>query len=317
MGLALQDLGESVAADGGLNRILHIGDVDLVAGGGFAIDGDVEVGLAEHAEDSEIFDSVNLAHDPDNLVGLGFQNLQVGAVDFGGEFALNAADRLIHVVFNGLGESPQYAGNLVEFALHGGDEFFFILVEDGTPLFSGFEIDEEFGIEKAGVIGAVIGTADLAGALRNFGKRTEDDAGLVGDADAFVGAGAGGEGTADPESAFIKVRQELGADRAAESKVTRYRQGEHAHPDRDQAVVNRPAQAFAIALADKSHDRVFPFFRALGEGETGQNRRDHDGKDQGAEQAKTTVQAMGWKSLPSTRCRVKMGTKAVMVMTMA
>ena len=166
----------------------------------------------------------------DNLVGLSFQNLQIGAVDFGGEFALYAADGLFHVVFDGLGESPEDAGNLVEFALHGGDEFIFVLVEDGTPLVFGFQIDEVFGIEKAGVIGAVIGTADLAGALRNFGKRAEHDAGLVGDADAFVRAGAGGERAADPERAFIEVRQKFGADRAAECQITRNRHGRPGTP---------------------------------------------------------------------------------------
>ena len=54
---ALKDLGEGVAAHGGLNRVLHVGDVDLVAGGGLAIHGDVQVGLAEHAKDSKVFDA--------------------------------------------------------------------------------------------------------------------------------------------------------------------------------------------------------------------------------------------------------------------
>ena len=33
--LALENLGERVASDRGLNRILHVGDIDLVAGGGW------------------------------------------------------------------------------------------------------------------------------------------------------------------------------------------------------------------------------------------------------------------------------------------
>ena len=176
---------------------------------------------------------LNLAHDRDDLVGLVFQNFQIVAIDLGGEFAFDAADGFFHVVFNGLGESPEDAGNFVEFALHGGDEFFFIFVEDGTPFFFGFEIDEVFGIEKAGGIGSVVGTAHLAGALRNFGKRAEHDAGLVGDADAFVGAGAGGERAAHPESAFVEMRKKLGADRAAERQITRDGHGEQAHSDRD------------------------------------------------------------------------------------
>ncbi len=249
-GFALQHLSEGVAADRGLNRVLHVGDIDLVAGGGVAVDGDVEVGLAEDAKDAQILDAFDLAHDADDLVGFLLQGFQVIAIDLGGEFALNAADGFFHVVFDGLGKSPEDAGNLVEFALHGGDQFFFVFVENRPPLISGFQIDEEFGIEKAGVIGAVIGTAHLAGALRNFGKRAEDDAGLIRDADAFVGAGAGGERAANPERAFIEMRQEFGADGAAESEIRcpRPRQ-QQADADRDRSGGEWPsADRIAIAL---------------------------------------------------------------------
>ena len=118
-------------------------------------------------------------------------------------------------------ENPQSdARNLVEFALHGGDQFIFVLVKDRTPFFLGFQVDKIFGIEEAGGVGAVIGTADLAGALRNFGKRAEHDARLIRDADAFVGSGAGSERAAHPERAFIEMRQKFGADGAAEAKIT-------------------------------------------------------------------------------------------------
>ena len=72
----LQNLGEGVAADGGLNRVLHVGDVDLVTGSGIAIHGDVQIGLAEHAKHSQILDAGNLAHDSDDLVGFFFQDFQ-------------------------------------------------------------------------------------------------------------------------------------------------------------------------------------------------------------------------------------------------
>ena len=120
----------------------------------------------------------------------------------------------------GCEKSPDDAGNLIEFAAHGGDQFIFVLVEDRTPLLFRFQIDEEFGVEKAGGIGAVVGTADLAGALRDFGKRAEHDARLVRDANALVGAGAGSKRAANPERAFVEVRQEFGADGAAEGEVS-------------------------------------------------------------------------------------------------
>ena len=36
-----------------------------------------------------------------------------------------------------------------------------VLVEHRPPLFLGLQIDEIFGVEKAGGVGAVVGTADL------------------------------------------------------------------------------------------------------------------------------------------------------------
>ena len=74
--LALKYLGQSVASHGGLDRILHIRDVDLIARGLLAVHFEVFVGLAEDAKDSKILDSLDAAHDADNLVGLGLQDLQ-------------------------------------------------------------------------------------------------------------------------------------------------------------------------------------------------------------------------------------------------
>ena len=100
-------------------------------------------------------------------------------------------------------------------AVHGGDEVVLVLVEDGTPPIFGLEIDEVFGVEEAGGIGAVVGAAGLADDLGDFGKRGHDIARLVGEGDAFGGA-AGRQGAADPDGAFVKVGKEFGADEAAE-----------------------------------------------------------------------------------------------------
>ena len=55
--LALLHLGDGVGADGGLDGVLNVGDVDAPAGGGVAIDGVVEVGLADDAEDAQILNA--------------------------------------------------------------------------------------------------------------------------------------------------------------------------------------------------------------------------------------------------------------------
>ena len=46
-----------------------------MAGGFFAIDGAVEVRLAEHAEQAQIGDAANGPHDVDDLVALLFEHL--------------------------------------------------------------------------------------------------------------------------------------------------------------------------------------------------------------------------------------------------
>ena len=92
-----------------------------------------------------------------------FQQLQVVAVDLHREFALDAADRFLHVVGDGLGEVPDHAGNLVQLRFIAAISSLFVLVEDGSPLVLGLQIDEVLGVEESGRVGAVVGAADLAG----------------------------------------------------------------------------------------------------------------------------------------------------------
>ena len=153
-----------------MNGVLNIRDVDLIARGLFAVHLEVDIRLAESAKDPEILDSLHLPHRVHDLIGLFLENLQIVAVDFRGQFALHAADRFFHVVFNGLGKSPRYAGNFFEFAIHGGNHFIFVLVKCWPPLFLGLQIHEVLGIEKTCGVRAVVGTPNLAGALRHFGK---------------------------------------------------------------------------------------------------------------------------------------------------
>ena len=214
--LAFQDLGEGISSHGGLNRILHVGDVDLVTGGGFAVHSDVQIGLAEHAKDSKIFNAFNPAHDADDLIALVFQHFQIVAIDLRGQRAFHSAHGLFHVVFDGLRKAPDDAGNFVQLAIHGGNQFVFVLVKHRPPLFFRLQVDEVFGIKEAGVIRSVIGTAHLAGALRHFGERAEHDSRLVRDPDTLVRPGAGRKRAAHPQCAFIEVGQEFRTDDAAE-----------------------------------------------------------------------------------------------------
>ena len=72
--LALQYLRESVASDGGLDGILNIRDVDLIARGLIAVHLEVDVRLAQNAKDAEVLDPFDVAHHVDDLIGLVLEN---------------------------------------------------------------------------------------------------------------------------------------------------------------------------------------------------------------------------------------------------
>jgi hypothetical protein len=157
-------------------------------------------------------------------------------------------------------------------------------MEDRSPFFLWFQVNEIFGVEKAGGVRAVVGAADLAGALGNLWKRAKHNAGLIGNPDAFVGAGAGGESAAHPESAFIEMGQEFRADNAAEGEKISQQNHKQADTDGDVAMANGPSNGKAVSLNQKVQDGVAPFFGAFGEGETAKDGGDHNGEQQGAQQ---------------------------------
>ncbi len=143
------------------------------------------------------------------LIALLFEHFQIVAVDLRRQFSFHPADRLFHVVFNRLGEAPDDSRDLVEFALHGGDQFILVFMECRAPLLFRFQVNEVLGVEKPGVVGSIVRTPDLAGALRDFRERAKHDSRLIGDPDALVRPGAGRKRAAHPECAFIQMGQEI------------------------------------------------------------------------------------------------------------
>ena len=89
-------------------------------------------------------------------------------------------------------EKPQITpGNFcVKLKVHGRDQVVLVLVKDRTPFFFRFQTHEVFGVEEARMVGPVVGTARLAGAVGGFRKRAKDKPCLIGNPDAFVGPDA-------------------------------------------------------------------------------------------------------------------------------
>ncbi len=101
-----------------------------------------------------------VGHHRVDLVGGCFQCLQIVAVQLDGIFALDAGCGLFDVVLDILGEVEIHAGELLLQRIgHVVGQLF--LVHAGGPGIERLQRHEEFGIEKAGRIGAVVGPAML------------------------------------------------------------------------------------------------------------------------------------------------------------
>src|SRR5262249_51339267 len=95
---AVEHLAEHRAADGGLHGVLDVADVDLVARGLPTVDHQVEIRLADDAQQAEVLDAFDLAHRGDDRVAHAFESVKVIAVDLDGELAFDPADGFLHVV---------------------------------------------------------------------------------------------------------------------------------------------------------------------------------------------------------------------------
>jgi len=79
-----------------------------------------------------------------------------------------------------LGENPNDAGNLVQFALHGRDQFFFIFVEDMAATAPSAQVHKYSGVKEAGVIRPVVWPPHLTCAFAEpRGRETKYDSRLI------------------------------------------------------------------------------------------------------------------------------------------
>jgi hypothetical protein len=103
---------------------------------------------------------------------------------------------------------------------------------------------------------------------------------VVGDGEAFGGAGAGSERTADPDGAFVEMRKELGAYGVAEGEVAAEDDEQSGCAEREDLVVDGPGHVMAIARREPAQDGVLPLRGALGKEEAGEHGSEDHGEDQ-------------------------------------
>ena len=99
----LHHLGGDVAADGGLNQAVDVGDIQAVAGDLGAVDLDGQAGLSELLHQRHVADAAHLLQDLLDGLALLLQRVQVGAEHLDGQRALQARFRLVDRIFRRLG----------------------------------------------------------------------------------------------------------------------------------------------------------------------------------------------------------------------
>ena len=221
---ALQHLADRASSHCGLNRILYVRHIDAEACCSLPVNHVIQVGLAKDAENAEVLDSPNFAHNGLDLVALLLQQLQIIPVKLDRKFAFDAADRLLHVVGDWLGKVPRHPRHLLQLVIHGADQLVFVLVEGAPPFIFGKQINKIFGVEKTCGIGAVVGPSHLADHVGNLGKSGQNDASLVHQSNTGGRAGAGSQRAANPDCSFTKMGQELRPDHSAQTQETRQHQ---------------------------------------------------------------------------------------------
>jgi hypothetical protein len=240
--------------------------------------------LADDPEDAEVLHARNGSHGGYDLIRLGFQRLKIVTIDFYRQRPFYAADRFFQIVGNRLREAPEHSRNLFQLAVHGRDQAFLVLVENRTPLFLGQKIDEEFRIEEAGRICAVVRAPDLIDHLGDLRKRGQDFTSPLRNSSALGRAGAGSQRPPDPDRAFIQVWKKFRPDHAAEGKKRRKQKSHNCSANCDPAVANRQAHDVSVVLYQECHYRVLPLPCVAFKQQARQCRRNHHREDQGAEQ---------------------------------
>ena len=128
--------GRDVAAERRLHKSVDVAGIQAVPGGLFPVHLDIEIGLAQHAEDAEVGNARNLLMTRLTWVASSSSLNEVRPDDLDRVRALHAGQALLDIVLNILREIEVDPGELLgELILQVLDQIF--LVPAGRPLFEG------------------------------------------------------------------------------------------------------------------------------------------------------------------------------------
>src|ERR1039458_7400166 len=163
--------GEILAADGGFNDVLDVGDIEAVAIGGWPVDGHLHVGRAGDALRIEIGRAGDLLHDFLDLFRQLLDAAEVGTEDLDADLRAYAGGEHIDAVADGLRPDVGNARNLQLVVQPRQDG---VLGEALGPLIFRLEGDGGFGHVDGRGVGGGLGAADFADNLRDLGVGGDD-----------------------------------------------------------------------------------------------------------------------------------------------
>src|SRR4029077_18916654 len=256
--LSFKNLGDDMAPRSRLDGVLDVLDVDTVAGRGASIHGDQELWLTDKAIVVKVVNTADMAEDSGDLLRFGFKHKQIRSIEFNGQLAFHARQRLIDVVLDRLGEVCGDARNGRQRRVHGLDQFFFVL---DPPLVAGFKADVEFGVVWAVWIGTIIWGSVLRYDGADFGELQHALADIV-----HIGLGAL-EGNADgkldpqPNIALVQLWQKLFAEEREDNK-REHKQCPCAQY-RNEWPADAEPQGRVVSVAEPTEQRALAFRRRL------------------------------------------------------
>src|SRR5262249_49795829 len=173
-----------------------------------------QAGLAEFAYDRELLEAVGVSEKVADLDGLLFENIKIRSKDFDGKSGFQTGERFIHGIFGGLRVIEYDTGIGFELALDVLFQFGFIADRSLTPGFVavGLESDVELTVEKSRRVGAIVRTAKLGADNGDHRISVEYAADLRRKLRRILKSDRIRHGGANPESAFIEMRQKFAAD---------------------------------------------------------------------------------------------------------
>ena len=118
----LHHLGGDIAADRGLDQLVHVIDIQAIAGDAIPLDRDREAGLTQFLHQGHIADAAHIFQHPLDVFALLLKDIEVRPEHFHRQSAFQPGLGFIHGVFGRLGVIEDDAGKGLELLVDGFDQ---------------------------------------------------------------------------------------------------------------------------------------------------------------------------------------------------